>query len=68
MLSIEDRFEDYDVEAESLESYIYESIVDPKAFIVPDESPYPENIMPATYAEILSEDEIDALVAYILYN
>lgn len=66
LLSIEDRFEDYDVEDEDLESYIRTSILNPKLFIVPAESPYPENIMPTTYGDLFSEEEIDELVAYIL--
>ncbi len=66
LLSIEDRFEDYDVETDDLEMYILESIVAPRDFNVPAESPYPENIMPDTYGEFLSEEDLDALVAYIL--
>lgn len=66
LLSIEERFESYEVEAESLETYLVESIVAPEVFIVPDDSPYPANLMPRTYGELLTEDEIDALVEYIL--
>lgn len=66
LLSIEDRFEDYEVEDEDLESYISTSILNPKLFIVPAESPYPENIMPTTYGDLFSEEELDELVAYIL--
>lgn len=66
LLSIEDRFDDYDVDDETLEAYIMTAIVNPRVFIVPDESPYPENIMPATYGDLFTDDELDALVAYIL--
>jgi len=67
LLSIEDRFEEYDIEDDDdLEDYIIASIVNPRDFIVPDDNPYPENIMPITYGDFLTEDELDALVAYIL--
>jgi len=66
LLSIEERFEDYDTEEDDLEAYIRASILNPRDFIVPDDSPYPENIMPTTYEDILSDDDLDALVAYIL--
>lgn len=66
LLSIEDRFDTYEVDSDDLEAYIKQSIVDPRLFIVPDESPYPENIMPTVYGELFSDDELDELVAYIL--
>lgn len=66
LLSIEDRFDTYDVEADDLESYIRASITNPRDFIVPDESPYPDNIMPDMYDELFTDDELDALVEYIL--
>ena len=66
LLSIAERFESYDIEADDIESYITESIKDPTAFIVPDDSPFPENIMPATYSEVFTDEELDALVDYIL--
>lgn len=66
LLNIEDRYETYDVDAEDLEAYIIQSIVDPRVFIVPDESPFPENIMPENYSDIFSDDELDEIVEYIL--
>lgn len=66
LLSIEVRFDEYDIDEDDLEDYIEASIIDPKEFIVPDESPYPENIMPTTYGELFDEEELDALIAYIL--
>lgn len=44
------------------EAYLYESIVDPNAKIVQG---YPANVMPATYGEMLSEAEIQAIIDYI---
>jgi len=66
LLNIADRFETYDIEVNSLEAYIKQSIEDPSAFIVPDESPFPENLMPRTYSDIFTDDEIDLLVNFIL--
>lgn len=66
LLSIEERFEDYDVEQNNLAEYIRHSITNPRDFIVPDESPFPENIMPDKYGDIFSDEDLDALVAYIL--
>lgn len=66
LLSIEDRFETYDIEVENIEAYIRQSIEDPSAFIVPNEAPFPDNLMPRTYGEIFTDDEIDSLVDFIL--
>ncbi len=48
--------------------YVYNSIVNPMAYIVPADQggAYPENLMPPNYAEVLSEEELDAVVAYVL--
>lgn len=45
------------------EMYIRMSILHPSAFVVPG---FPDNLMPQTYAEILSADEINDIVAYLL--
>lgn len=44
-------------------AYLQTSIREPGAFIVPD---FPDMIMPRTYGEILSEQDINDLVAYLL--
>ena len=46
------------------EEYVYQSIVDPRAFVVPTYEDVGQ--MPQTYAEKLSEDELQALVAWLL--
>ena len=51
------------VPGESPALYLYASIVNPGQFVVP---PYPNNIMPANYAEQLSLEELADLVAYLL--
>jgi len=66
LLSIEERYQTYDVETESLEAYIKQSILEPREFIVPDDSPYPENIMPNNYDDIFDDDELEDLIEYIL--
>jgi cytochrome c2 len=45
------------------EEYLYESIVDPEAYIVDG---FPENIEPQDFATRFTEEEIDALIAYLL--
>ena len=52
------------VEGLTAEEYVYQSIVEPAAFTV---STYEDvGQMPQTYAEKLSEDELQALVAWLL--
>ena len=50
------------VEGEDALEYIHTSIVDPSAFVVPD---YPDGLMPQVYGEILSEEEIQDIIAYL---
>ena len=48
---------------ESAKDYVRESIVDPRAFTVPG---YPKNVMPTTFKNDLSKQQVDALVDYLL--
>ncbi|MDX6582080.1 MAG: cytochrome c oxidase subunit [Solirubrobacterales bacterium] len=43
-------------------TFIHDSIVDPNKFV---EKGYPPNIMPQTYADQLSLEELDAVVSYL---
>lgn len=43
--------------------YVYTSITNPSAFVVPD---YPDNVMPKDFAQKMSKQEIADLMAYIL--
>lgn len=43
--------------------YIRTSILHPSAFLVPG---FPDNLMPKTYGEIFTEDEINDLIAYLM--
>jgi cytochrome c2 len=43
--------------------YLRTSILDPGAFVV---SGFPDNLMPKTYSQIFTEDEISDLVAYLM--
>jgi cytochrome c oxidase subunit 2 len=45
-----------------LDQYVRESIVDPNAYVVPG---YQPNVMPQTFGQSLSAQEIDALVQYL---
>lgn len=43
-------------------AYLHASIVDPSAYVVPGS---PDNLMPKTYGEFLTEQEINDLIAYM---
>jgi cytochrome c2 len=43
--------------------YFRTSILDPSAFVVPG---FPDNLMPKTYEDVFTEDEINDLIAYLL--
>lgn len=51
------------VEGQGTYEYLYNSILHPNDYIVTD---YPENLMPATYEEVFTMDEIYDIVAYLL--
>ena len=51
------------VEGMSAEEYLRESIVDPSAYVAEGEF---DNLMPKVYGEILTEEEIDHLIAFLL--
>ncbi len=46
-----------------LESFVKTSITDPEAYIQPG---YPKNVMPATFGASLSQQQLDALVQYLI--
>ena len=58
---------DYTGKAESAEDYIREAIVDPDIYIVPEcpGAPCLKGQMPATLAGLLSEAELEGVVAYL---
>lgn len=43
--------------------YIYQSIVNPSAYVVPD---YPDNLMPKNWHEVLGEQGVEDVIAYLL--
>lgn len=53
------------VEGQSAYDYIHESIVDPNAFIAPGDPPYPANLMPQNWEEVLTPEELNDLIAYL---
>lgn len=46
--------------------YIRNSILHPQDYIVLGDPPYPENLMPPNYEELLSEQELNDVIAYLL--
>ncbi len=56
------------VEGMDAAEYLYQSIVDPNAFVVPEcpLGPCPPNVMPANFADLLSEEEIQAVVDFLV--
>lgn len=51
------------IPGQSPAAYLYESIVQTDAYIVPD---YPANIMPANFGETMSPEQVADMVAYLL--
>jgi mono/diheme cytochrome c family protein len=48
---------------ENPQAYVQQSIKDPEAFTVPG---FPKGVMPSTFGQQLSPQQIDALVKYLL--
>lgn len=59
------RIETYDLEL-TAEEYVLESIIHPQDFIVEGSPEYPANVMPMTYSDVFTEEQLDDLIAYIL--
>ncbi|MEP7290661.1 MAG: c-type cytochrome, partial [Chloroflexota bacterium] len=51
-----------EVEGLSAFDYIHQSIVNPQAYVVPT---YPENLMPGNWADVLTPEELDDVIAYL---
>ena len=51
------------VPGESPAAYLYHSIIQPNAYVV---AGYPQGVMPQTYGESLSTDDLGTLIAYLL--
>ena len=60
--------ESYTGKATTADEYIRESIIDPGIYLAPEcpSGACPANVMPATISSTLSEDEINAIVQYLL--
>ena len=56
------------IEGYTAEAYIRESIVDPEAFIVEEcpLGPCAAGLMQPTFAQLMTEEEYEALVAYLV--
>jgi mono/diheme cytochrome c family protein len=53
------------VEGQSAYDYIHQSIVDPNAVIAPGDPPYPANLMPQNWEEVLTPEELNDVIAYL---
>lgn len=64
---IQTRFATYG-QAQPIQNYIHEAIFYPNDFIVPADAggAYPPNLMPQNYIELLSEQDVADIAAYIL--
>jgi mono/diheme cytochrome c family protein len=51
------------IAGESPALYLYQSITDPNAYVVPS---YPGNIMPANFSDTMTPEQIATMVAYLL--
>ncbi len=54
------------VPGENAVEYIHQSIVDPQAFIAPGTPPYPQNLMPQNWGTVLSPQDLNDVIAYLL--
>ncbi len=54
------------VAGENAVQYIQQSILDPNAFIAPGNPPFPPNLMPQDWGKILSPQDLNDVIAYLL--
>ncbi len=54
------------VPGENAVEYIHQSIVDPNAFIAPGNPPFPPNLMPQNWGDVLTPQELNDVIAYLL--
>jgi cytochrome c553 len=65
LVNLRERFETYEVTID-FETYLRESILNPDDFITPGNPLYPSGVMPQNYARILTEAQVNDLVAFLL--
>jgi mono/diheme cytochrome c family protein len=54
------------VPGQNVVEYIHDSIVNPNAFIAPGDPPYPPNLMPQNWGDVLTPQELNDVIAYLL--
>jgi mono/diheme cytochrome c family protein len=54
------------VKGENAVEYIHESIVNPNAFITPGDPPFPPGLMPQNWGDVLTPQELNDVIAYVL--
>jgi mono/diheme cytochrome c family protein len=62
LLGVSEHMHDRDPNMTAVE-YLHQSIVEPDAFVVPN---FPPGVMPQTYSQTLTEEQINDLVAYLM--
>lgn len=65
LAGVAQRVQSYDIQM-AVKDYLHASIIAPDEFLAPAEPAYPSGVMPRTYGEILTRDQIDDLVAFLL--
>lgn len=65
LLNIRERAMEYSPD-DTIEAYLLNSILHPDQFIVPAVPPYQRTLMPQTYGDIFSEQELQDLIAFLL--
>jgi mono/diheme cytochrome c family protein len=63
--SLAERVPEYNPDA-SIEDYLRNAILAPDEFIVPGTPAYPPHVMPAKYAQIFTDEQLDDLVAFLM--
>jgi mono/diheme cytochrome c family protein len=53
------------VEGQSALEYLHTSIVNPNAYIVEADPPYPPGLMPQIYEQLWTEEELNDIIAYL---
>ena len=51
---------------EDIVEYVVQSIVEPQAYIVPGDPAYPDNLMPMNFGELMTEQQLADMTAYLL--
>ena len=65
LMNVGERTTSYELEMD-VETYLRVAIVAPDSFITPAEPPYPTGVMPQNYSTVLTPEQLEDLLAYLL--